>query len=155
MRKKIRDPTDFEWLKQCRFYWRDDRNTVLISICDVDFEYSFEYLGAQKFLPAYITQCCLKFLACSPAIDCMCPTMRSCLSCMLAFEQMRLQGLGRILYEWSTSACACRGEGAVSHHAADGCLLRDAESGARHVPRWRACRPGRHRQNGDHQGTPT
>ena len=108
MRKKIRDPTDFEWLKQCRFYWRNDRNTVLISICDVDFEYSFEYLGAQKFLPAYITQCSLKFLACSPATDCMCPTMRSCLSCMLAFEQMRLQGLGRILYEWSTSACACR-----------------------------------------------
>lgn len=45
MRKKIRDPTDFEWLKQCRFYWRDDRDTVIISICDVDFEYSFEYLG--------------------------------------------------------------------------------------------------------------
>ena len=46
VRKKIRDPTDFEWLKQCRFYWRDDRDTVIISICDVDFEYSFEYLGA-------------------------------------------------------------------------------------------------------------
>ena len=45
VRKKIRDPTDFEWLKQCRFYWRDDRDTVIISICDVDFEYSFEYLG--------------------------------------------------------------------------------------------------------------
>ena len=47
VRKKIRDPTDFEWLKQCRFYWRDDRDTVIISICDVDFEYSFEYLGAR------------------------------------------------------------------------------------------------------------
>lgn len=47
VRKKIRDPTDFEWLKQCRFYWRDDRDTVIISICDVDFEYSFEYLGRQ------------------------------------------------------------------------------------------------------------
>ncbi len=46
VRKKIRDPTDFEWLKQCRFYWRNDRDTVIISICDVDFEYSFEYLGA-------------------------------------------------------------------------------------------------------------
>ncbi len=46
VKKKIRDPTDFEWLKQCRFYWRDDRDTVIITICDVDFEYSFEYLGA-------------------------------------------------------------------------------------------------------------
>ena len=46
VRKKIRDHTDFEWLKQCRFYWREDRQTVVISICDVDFDYSFEYLGA-------------------------------------------------------------------------------------------------------------
>jgi dynein heavy chain len=46
VKKKIRDASDFEWLKQARFYWRDDRDTVIISICDVDFEYSFEYLGA-------------------------------------------------------------------------------------------------------------
>lgn len=43
VRKKIRDPSDFEWLKQCRFYWREDRDTVIISIADVDFEYSYEY----------------------------------------------------------------------------------------------------------------
>ena len=48
VRKKIRDPTDFEWLKQCRFYWRDERDTVIITICDVDFEYSFEYLGTRS-----------------------------------------------------------------------------------------------------------
>lgn len=47
LRKKIKDPADFEWLKQCRFYWRDDRDSVIISICDRDFEYSFEYLGVQ------------------------------------------------------------------------------------------------------------
>lgn len=46
VRKKIRDPSDFEWLKQSRFHWREDRDTVITSICDVDFEYSFEYLGA-------------------------------------------------------------------------------------------------------------
>ena len=45
MRKKVKDPADFEWLKQCRFYWRENKQTVIISICDVDFEYSFEYLG--------------------------------------------------------------------------------------------------------------
>ncbi|KAK9841874.1 hypothetical protein WJX81_008571 [Elliptochloris bilobata] len=50
VRKKIRDPTDFEWLKQCRFYWRDERDTVIITICDVDFEYSFEYLGVKERL---------------------------------------------------------------------------------------------------------
>lgn len=47
---QIRDPTDFEWLKQVRFYWRDDKDTTIISICDVDFEYSYEYLGVKERL---------------------------------------------------------------------------------------------------------
>ncbi|GFR42148.1 hypothetical protein Agub_g3000 [Astrephomene gubernaculifera] len=50
VKKKIKDPTDFEWLKQVRFYWREDKDTVIISICDVDFEYSFEYLGVKERL---------------------------------------------------------------------------------------------------------
>lgn len=50
VRKKIKDPTDFEWLKQVRFYWREDKDTVIISICDVDFEYSYEYLGVKERL---------------------------------------------------------------------------------------------------------
>lgn len=36
---QVKDPTDFDWLKQVRFYWREERDTVIISICDVDFEY--------------------------------------------------------------------------------------------------------------------
>jgi hypothetical protein len=35
---------------QVRFYWRDDKDTVIISICDVDFEYSYEYLGVKERL---------------------------------------------------------------------------------------------------------
>ena len=50
VKHKIRDPTDFEWLKQARFYWREDKDTVIISVCDVDFEYSYEYLGVKERL---------------------------------------------------------------------------------------------------------
>lgn len=50
MKHKIKDPTDFEWLKQARFYWREDKDTVIISVCDVDFEYSYEYLGVKERL---------------------------------------------------------------------------------------------------------
>lgn len=35
---------------QVRFYWREDRDTTIISICDVDFEYSYEYLGVKERL---------------------------------------------------------------------------------------------------------
>ena len=50
IRKKIKDPSDFEWMKQARFYWREDKDTVIISVCDVDFEYSYEYLGVKERL---------------------------------------------------------------------------------------------------------
>tara|TARA_B110000971_G_scaffold138153_1_gene141273 strand:- start:167 stop:3592 length:3426 start_codon:yes stop_codon:yes gene_type:complete len=49
-KKRVRDPSDFEWMKQCRFYWSTERETVIISICDVDFEYSYEYLGVKERL---------------------------------------------------------------------------------------------------------
>lgn len=45
MRSKVKDPYDFEWQKQARFYWHEEKKTVQVSICDVDFEYCFEYLG--------------------------------------------------------------------------------------------------------------
>jgi dynein heavy chain len=50
VQKKIRDPRDFEWLKQCRIIWREDRDTLMVSICDVDLEYSYEYLGVKERL---------------------------------------------------------------------------------------------------------
>lgn len=49
-KKRVRDPTDFEWLKQCRVYWSTTDNSMQISMCDVDFEYSYEYLGVKERL---------------------------------------------------------------------------------------------------------
>ena len=50
VRKRVKGPRDFEWLKQVRVTWRDDRDTLMISICDVDLEYSYEYLGVKERL---------------------------------------------------------------------------------------------------------
>ena len=54
-RKSI-DASDFAWLQQARCYWRPnatDRHgagAAVISVSDVDFTYSFEYLGCKERL---------------------------------------------------------------------------------------------------------
>eukprot|EP00949_MAST-11_sp_MAST-11-sp1_P002825 g2825.t1 len=56
--RKISGPSDFEWLKQARFYWNpevndfvpDTEGAAVISVCDVDFHYSHEYLGCKERL---------------------------------------------------------------------------------------------------------
>mmetsp|Transcript_3629 Transcript_3629/g.6367 ORF Transcript_3629/g.6367 Transcript_3629/m.6367 type:complete len:3156 (-) Transcript_3629:97-9564(-) len=47
---KVKDENDFEWSKNTRIYWKQDIDHAVVSIADVDFVYSYEYLGCKERL---------------------------------------------------------------------------------------------------------
>lgn len=46
----IRSDVDFDWLKQCRFYFREDEDFLLVQITNVNFIYDNEALGCPERL---------------------------------------------------------------------------------------------------------
>ena len=47
---KINDASDFDWTKNTRIQWKLDEEQIGISITDVEFIYSYEFLGAKERL---------------------------------------------------------------------------------------------------------
>ena len=47
---KIKDANDFEWTRNTRCSWRTDDGNIAISVTDVEFTYSYEFLGAKERL---------------------------------------------------------------------------------------------------------
>jgi dynein heavy chain len=50
VQSNVSNPRHFDWQKQMRYYWQADNRKCIVSITDVDREYSYEYLGCTSRL---------------------------------------------------------------------------------------------------------
>ena len=71
LEKRVGDPQSFDWLKHCRFRWREDKGSLFVSICDNEFEYGYEYLGVkERLVMTPLTDICYVALTQAVGMNC-------------------------------------------------------------------------------------
>jgi dynein heavy chain len=45
VKEKVSSINDFQWLAQLRYYWFDEKLSVMVKMITTEIEYAYEYLG--------------------------------------------------------------------------------------------------------------